>query len=93
MFPEELVGLLANREIEFAIDVQPGTNPISILPYRMAPAELKELETQLRELLDKDFVRPSVSPWGASVLFVKNKDERLRMCIDYCQINKVKIKN
>ena len=93
MFPDELPGLPTEREIEFAIEVQPGTDPISIPPYRMAPAELKELETQLRELLDKGFVRPSVSPWGAPVLFVKKKDGSLRMCIDYRQLNKVTVKN
>ena len=59
----------------------------------MAPTELKELKTQLQELLDKGFIRPSVSPWGAPVLFVKKKDGTLRMCINYRQINKVKVKN
>ena len=92
VFPKELLGLPPEREIEFAIEIQPGTDPISILPYRMAPAELKELETQLRELLDKGFVRSSISPWGAPVLFVK-KDSSLRMCIDYRQLNKVTVKN
>jgi len=59
----------------------------------MAPAELKELKEQLNDLLDKGFIRPSVSPWGAPVLFVRKKDGSLRMCIDYCQLNKVTIKN
>ena len=63
-----------DREIEFAIDLVPGTTPISMAPYRMAPAELKELKLQLQELLEKGFIRPSVSPWGALVLFVKKKD-------------------
>ena len=67
--------------------------PISRVPYRMALTEQKELKTQLQELLDKGFVRPSVSPWGAPVLFIKKKDGALRMCIDYQQINKVIVKN
>ena len=70
-------------EIEFCIDVVPGTDPISMPPYRMAPAELKELKEQLKELLDKGFIRPSSSPWRAPVLFVKKKDGSLRLCIDY----------
>ena len=93
VFPEELPGLPPDREIEFCIDVVSGTQPISILPYRMAPAELKELKAQLQDLLDKGFIRPSVSPWGAPVLFVKKKDGTLRLCIDYRQLNKVTIKN
>ena len=93
VFPEELPGLPPDREIEFCIDVVSGTQPISIPPYRMAPAELKELKAQLQDLLDKGFIRPSVSPWGAPVLFVKKKDGTLRLCIDYRQLNKVTIKN
>ena len=62
-------------------------------PYRMAPAELKELKEQLKELLDKGFIRPSSSPWGALVLFVKKKDGSLRLSINYRQLNKVTIKN
>ena len=79
--------------IDFAIDLEPGTKPISIPPCRMAPAELKELKDQLQDLLEKGFIRPSVSPWGAPVLFVKKKDGSMRMCIDYRQLNKVTIKN
>ena len=75
MFPEDLPRLPPDREIEFNIDLQPGTTPISQALYRMAPAELKELKVQLQELLDKGFIRPSVSPWGAPILFVKKKDD------------------
>ena len=79
--------------MELSIEILPGTTPTSRAPYRMAPTELKELKIELQELLDKGFIRPSVSPWGAPVLFVKNKDGTLRMCIDYRQINKVTVKN
>ena len=88
IFPELIL-----REIDFGIDVFLDTHPISIPPYRMAPIELKELKEQLKDLLDKGFIRPSVSPWGAPVLFVRKKDSSLRMCIDYRQLNKVTIKN
>ncbi|KAL0536183.1 hypothetical protein IC582_025122 [Cucumis melo] len=93
IFPEELPGLPPHREVEFAIELEPGTVPISRAPYRMAPAELKELKVQLQELLDKGFIRPSVSPWGAPVLFVKKKDGSMRLCIDYRELNKVTVKN
>ena len=93
VFPEELPGLPPEREVDLSIEVVQGTTPISRAPYRMAPTKLKELKTQLQELLDKGFVRPSVSPWGASVLFVKKRDGTLRMCIDYWQINKVIVKS
>ena len=93
VFPEELPGLPPDREIEFCIDVAPGTALISLPPYRMAPTELKELKEQLQDLLDKGFVRPSTSPWGAPVLFVKKKDGSLRLCIDYRQLNKVTVRN
>ena len=73
VFPEELPGLPPDREIEFCIDVVPITGPISMPPYRMAPAELKELNEQLKELSDKGFIRPSSSPWGALVLFMKKR--------------------
>ena len=71
----------------------PGTAPVSIAPYRMAPKELVELKAQIQELLDRGFIRPSVSPWGAPVLFVKKKDGTMRVCIDYRQLNKLTIKN
>ena len=93
VFPEELPGLPPEREVDLAIEVLHGKTPIYKTPYCMAPTELKELKTQLQELLDKGFVRPSVSPWGAPVLFVKKKDDTLWMCIDYWQINKVTMKN
>ncbi|KAL0549730.1 hypothetical protein IC582_014217 [Cucumis melo] len=93
VFPKELPGLPPHREVEFAIELESGTVPISRAPYRMAPAELKELKVQLQELLDKGFIRPSVSPWGAPVLFVKKKDGSMRLCIDYRELNKVTIKN
>ncbi|KAA0062823.1 ty3-gypsy retrotransposon protein [Cucumis melo var. makuwa] len=93
VFPEELPGLPPHREIEFVIKLEPGTVPIFRAPYRMATVELKELKVQLQELLDKGFIRPSVSPWGAPVLFVKKKDGSMRLCIDYRELNKVTVKN
>ena len=93
VFPDELPGLPPDRDMEFCIDLVPGTEPISKPPYRMAPVELEELKKQLQELLDKGFIRPSVSPWGAPVLFVKKKDGSLRLCIDYRLLNKATIKN
>ena len=93
MFSKELPGLPPLREIEFAIDVVLGAAPKSITPYRMAPVELKELKLQLQKLLKKGFIRPSVSPWGAPVLFVKKKNGTLRLCVDYRQPNKMTLKN
>lgn len=93
VFPEEIPGLPPIREVEFTIELLPGTIPTSIAPYRMAPAELGELKLQLQELLNKGFIGPSVSPWGALVLFVKKKDGSLRMCIDYRKLNQVTVKN
>jgi hypothetical protein len=86
-------GLPPQREVEFGIESVPGTNPILKAPYRMASSELKELKEQFQELLDKGFIRPSISPWGAPVLFVKKKDGSMRMCIDYRELNKVTITN
>ena len=93
VFPDDIAGLPPEREVEFTIDLIPGTEPISIPPYRMAPAELRELKAQLEELLSKGFIRPSISPWGAPVLFVKKKDGSLRLCIDYRKLNRVTIRN
>ena len=93
VFPEDISGLPPEREVEFAIEVTPGAGSISKAPYRMAPNEMAELKKQIEELLEKGFIRPSVSPWGAPVLFVKKKDGSLRLCIDYRELNKVTIKN
>ena len=83
VFPEELPGLPPDREIEFKIDLIPRTAPISKAPYRMAPSELNELKSQLQELLDKGYIRPSHLQWGAPAPFVKKKDGSMKMCIDY----------
>jgi hypothetical protein len=93
VFPDELPGMPPDRDIEFAIELQPRTTPISKRPYRMPPAELAELKKQLQELLDKGFIRPSTLPWGCPALFVKKKDESLRLRIDYRSLNAVTIKN
>ncbi|KAL8093525.1 hypothetical protein AgCh_035410 [Apium graveolens] len=93
VFPEELPGLPPDREIEFSIDLILGAEPVSKAPYRMAPMEMKELAKKLQELLDKGVIRPSISPWGAPVLFVKKKDGSMRLCIDYRGLNKLTIKN
>ena len=93
VFPDDILGLPPDRAIEFVIELIPGTAPISIPPYKMAPEELKELKAQLEELLSKGFIRPSTSPWGAPVLFVKKKDGSLRLCIDYKHLNRATIRN
>ncbi|XP_075515506.1 uncharacterized protein LOC142550154 [Primulina tabacum] len=92
VFADDVPALPPDREVEFVIDLIPSTAPISKDPYIIAPTEMKELKTQLQELLDHGFIRPSSSPWGAPVLFVKKKDGSLRLCIDYQELNKVTIK-
>ena len=93
VFPDELLGLPPQRVVDFGIELHAGTSPISMTPHRMAPVELQELRVQLQELLDKGFIRPSTSPWGALVLFSKKKGKTLRLCIDYRKLNRVTIKN
>ncbi|GJW07847.1 putative reverse transcriptase domain-containing protein [Tanacetum coccineum] len=93
VFPEDLPGLPLARPVEFQIDLILGAAPVSRAPYRLAPSEMKELSEQLQELSNKGFIRPSSSPWGAPVLFVKKKDGSFRMCIDYRELNKLTVKN
>ncbi|GJU37858.1 putative reverse transcriptase domain-containing protein [Tanacetum coccineum] len=93
VFPEDLPGLPPTRQVEFQIDLVHGAAPVARAPYRLAPSEMKELSEQLKELSDKGFIRPSSSPWGAPVLFVKKKDGSFRMCIDYQELNKLTVKN
>ena len=93
VFPDDLPGIPPERPVEFRIDLVPGAAPVAKAPYRLAPPEMKELYTQLQELLEKEFIRPSCSPWGAQILFVKKKDGSQRMCIDYRELNKLTVKN
>jgi hypothetical protein len=93
MFPNDLPGVPPKRVIEFKIELQPGTAPISKAPYKMSHVELKELKIQLQGLLDKGYIHPSISPWGCSVLFVEKKDKELCLCVDYSPLNAVTIKN
>ncbi|KAI5323257.1 hypothetical protein L3X38_032329 [Prunus dulcis] len=93
VFPEDLLGLPPYREIKFIIELAPGTELISQAPYRMAPAKVRGLKTQLQELVDKGFIWLSFSPWGASVLIVKKKDVTMRLCIDSRQLNKITVRN
>ena len=89
-FPDELLELPPQRDVDFGIELHPGTSTISMTPHRMAPVELQELRVQLQGLLDKGFMKPSTSPWGAPVLFAKKKGKTLRLCV-YRQWNKVMI--
>jgi hypothetical protein len=93
VFPDELLGLPLDRDVEFKIKLILGTAPISKRPYRMPPNELAELKTQLSELLQKGLIHPSSSPWGCPAIFVKKKDQSLRMCVDYRPLNAVTVKN
>ncbi|GJT65134.1 putative reverse transcriptase domain-containing protein [Tanacetum coccineum] len=94
IFPEDLSGLPLTRQVEFQIDLVPGAAPVVRAPYRLAPFEMKELSEQLKELSDKGFIRPSSSPWGAPVLFVKKKDrDQIRMLHDLSELNKLTVKN
>nr|XP_043639268.1 uncharacterized protein LOC122610338 [Erigeron canadensis] len=93
VFPDDVVGLPPPRQVKFRIDLVPDAMPIAKTPYRLAPSELQELATQLQELQDKEFIRPSFSPWGAPILFVKKKDGSFRMCVDYRELNKLTVKN
>ena len=93
VFPEELLGMPPDQEIEFVIDLMPSTVPIYKSPYRMATPELVELKEHIKELLEKGFVRPSSSPWGPPVIFVSKKHGTQRLCMDYHALNEVTIKN
>ncbi|GJX25650.1 putative reverse transcriptase domain-containing protein [Tanacetum coccineum] len=93
VFPKDLPGLPLVHQVEFQIDLIPGAAPVARAPYRLAPSEMQELSDQLQELADRGFIRPSTSPWGAPVLFVKKKDGSFRMCIDYQELNKLTVEN
>ncbi|PON67921.1 hypothetical protein PanWU01x14_099180, partial [Parasponia andersonii] len=93
IFPEDLPRLPPDRKIEFYIELVPGTQPVSIPAYRMAPAEMEELREQLDDLLSKGFIHSSTSPWGAPVLFAKKADGSLRLCVDYRKFNQLTVKN
>jgi hypothetical protein len=93
VFPDDLPGLPLDRDVEFKIELLPSTTPISRRPYRMSLNELAKIEVQLNELLKKGLIRPSSSPWGCPAIFVKKKDQSLRMCVDYRPLNAVTVKN
>jgi hypothetical protein len=93
VFPEELPGMPPDRDIEYVIELKPGTSPIYKTPYRMATLELVELKEHIKELLEKGFICPSSSPWGALVIFVLKKDGTQRLCVNYHTLNEVTVKN
>jgi hypothetical protein len=93
VFPEELLGMPLDRDIEFAIELKPSTTPIYKTLYRMATPELAELKEHIKELLEKGFIHPSSSPWGAPVIFVPKKDDTQRLCMDYRALNEITVKN
>jgi hypothetical protein len=92
VFPEELPGMPPDRDIEFIIELMPGTTPIAQRPYRMNPQELIELKRQLDDMLSKGLIRPSASPWGSPVIFMDKRDGTIRLCVDYRKLNDVTIK-
>ena len=93
VFPKELPGMPLDRDIEFLIELLPGTWLISKRPYTIPAKALEENNKQIKELLDKGYIRPSLSPWGSPVLLVEKKDGSLRMVVDYRGLNEVTIKN
>jgi hypothetical protein len=93
VFIEELPGMLPDRDIEFVIELKPSTAPIYKTPFRMTTPELVEMKEHIRDLLEKGFIRPSSSPWGAPVIFVLKKDDTQWLCVDYCALNEVTVKN
>jgi hypothetical protein len=93
VFPEDLLGMPPDQDVEFTIELQLDTAPISRCPYKMIPKELAELKVQLNELMDKGFIHLSSSTWGCPTLFVKKKDQFLRLCVDYRPLNAITIKN
>ena len=93
VFPDDLPVMPPEREVEFRIYLVPGAKPVAKAPYWLEPSEMKELMSQLQDLLDKGFIRPSISPWGCSDTVCEKKDGSMRMCIDYRELNKLTIKN
>ncbi|GKE73398.1 putative reverse transcriptase domain-containing protein, partial [Tanacetum coccineum] len=93
VFPEDLLGIPPTRQVEFQIDLVSSAAPVARSPHRLAPSKMQESSNQLQEISNKGFIRPSLSPWGAPVLFVKKKDGSFRMCIDYRELNKLTVKN
>ena len=93
VFPVELPGMPPDRDIEFLIELLPGTEPISKIPYGMPANDLEEIKKKIKELLEKGYIRPSSTPWGAPVFLVEKKDGSLRMVVDYRALNNVTIKN